>query len=72
MGYGNEFDHKFKIPTVQNERQYISSSIDMNISNHKMKLIAHNQLNVKDETKNEEKLVSLNCAFLYELVHIFL
>jgi hypothetical protein len=65
MGYGNEFDHKFKMATVWNECQYIVSSIDMNISNHKMKLIAENQLNVKDETKNEEKLVSLNCAFFF-------
>jgi hypothetical protein len=40
MGYGNEFDHKFKMATIQNECQYILSSIDMNISNHKMKLTA--------------------------------
>jgi hypothetical protein len=40
MGYGNEFDHKFKMATVRNECQYILSSIDMNISNHKMKLTA--------------------------------
>jgi hypothetical protein len=65
MGYGNEFDHKFKMAIVQNECQYILSSIDMNISNHMMKLIAQNQLNVKDETKNDEKLVSLNCAFFF-------